>query len=591
MGTTVIRPAPPEFKRPLAPTRLGRGVLSDEQLARMVNEGDPVAFSTVYERYRAPLSRYCRSILRQPDDAADAFQNTMMAALAGLERELPSGPLRPWLYRIAHNESIDLMRRRRTNVELVAEIPSHAETTTDSDVSDQLEALLTDLRVLPERQRGALLMRELAGLEYDQIGRSFDSSSVAARKLVYEARVTLGSMRDGRAASCEAICRQISDGDGRTLRNRLVRAHIDACEGCAAFERSLRSRREQLALVPALPLAGGGIWLASTLGGGAGATKALAGGAAVTGSAVAGGSAIGAGAGATAATGVVSTLGGAFAVKCLTVCGALALAGTGAALATHGTAHHTLRAARGAPLAAAAIPATVRSAAHPSAHLPAVTPSSSTRVAPVGHTAATAQPVVGTFATLRTATGLTSGAHGTPANGGQRATGTTHLHPGTSTAGTTGRVSQPTSGVSTTGSPATESSPGTSTSSSTPTATPTAPTGSSAAAPGAGSTPSRGTSAASASASSSTGSGPSPSRTSSTTLAGSVGQIIDGGMQAASSASGASATSLAGTIASALGAAASPPATGSGSTSSTGQTSTTSSTASPLSSLFAMFGR
>jgi RNA polymerase sigma factor (sigma-70 family) len=331
----------------------------------MVAGGNRHAFSIVYERYRAPLSRYCRSILHHPDDAADAVQNAMLKALAGLEREAPAGPLRPWLYRIAHNESIDLIRRRQRSAEdLVAEPPDVSDVSASTEVADQLQALFSDLRELPERQRGALLMRELAGLEYEQIGRVFATSSVAARKLVYEARVSLSAQRDGRSTDCDHICRQLSDGDGRTARARSVRAHLAACEACTAFERSLRTRREQLALIPALPLLGGGAWLAATIGGGAGATKgAIAGGGAVAGGAMAGSSALtagaGVGAGATSA-GVVSGLGSALAVKCLTVCGALAVAGAGTAIATSAGHHvaptaHRLALAGGAGSASASV--------------------------------------------------------------------------------------------------------------------------------------------------------------------------------------------------------------------------------------------
>ena len=56
---------------------------------------------------------------------------------------------------------------------------------------ERVRTLLADLRSLPERQRGALVMRELAGLEYSEIGTALKMSGIAARKAVYEARVSL----------------------------------------------------------------------------------------------------------------------------------------------------------------------------------------------------------------------------------------------------------------------------------------------------------------------------------------------------------------------------------------------------------------
>ena len=92
----------------LRPPRLG-----DERLARLAARGSSRAFAAVYERYHQPLYRYCRSILRDESDAQDALQSTFTRALAALKRDQRIAPLRPWLFRIAHNESISLLRRRR----------------------------------------------------------------------------------------------------------------------------------------------------------------------------------------------------------------------------------------------------------------------------------------------------------------------------------------------------------------------------------------------------------------------------------------------------------------------------------------------
>src|SRR5215211_7680372 len=75
--------------------------------------GDATAFARVYERHHQELYRYCRSVLRHDEDAQDALQNTMTSAFAALQREGREIALRPWLFRIAHNESISLLRRRR----------------------------------------------------------------------------------------------------------------------------------------------------------------------------------------------------------------------------------------------------------------------------------------------------------------------------------------------------------------------------------------------------------------------------------------------------------------------------------------------
>ncbi len=85
----------------------------DERLAKRAAAGDSSAFETLFKRYQQPLYRYCRAILTEPVDAEDAVQATMVKALRALPGERREIALRPWLYRVAHNESISILRARR----------------------------------------------------------------------------------------------------------------------------------------------------------------------------------------------------------------------------------------------------------------------------------------------------------------------------------------------------------------------------------------------------------------------------------------------------------------------------------------------
>ena len=83
------------------------------------------AFEALFKRYHQPLYRYCRAILTDPDDAEDAMQATMVKALRSLPGERREIALRPWLYRVAHNESISILRSRRETAELEpGEVPA-----------------------------------------------------------------------------------------------------------------------------------------------------------------------------------------------------------------------------------------------------------------------------------------------------------------------------------------------------------------------------------------------------------------------------------------------------------------------------------
>ena len=261
--------------------------LSDERLTRRACGGDERAFAAIFRRYHQPLYRFCLAIVGNPEDAQDALQNTMvkvMRALPGEERKIE---LKPWLYRIAHNEAIDLLRRRRETRQLDAELaaPGYG-LAEDAATRERLRQLLTDLHALPERQREVLVMRELAGLEFEEIGAALGTSDAVARQTLYEARQSLRQMEEGREMSCDEVTRALSDGDGRVTRRRDVRAHLRSCAGCRAFRDEIKGRQHDLAAISPLPAAAVAGMLQGLAGGsgasGGGLAAALGGGAAKT---------------------------------------------------------------------------------------------------------------------------------------------------------------------------------------------------------------------------------------------------------------------------------------------------------------------
>jgi RNA polymerase sigma factor (sigma-70 family) len=253
-----------------SPVRLG--LFGDERLARLVGTGSERAFAAIYDRYHQRLYRFCRSIVRDDADAQDALQSTLASAFVALKRGQRDAPLRPWLFRIAHNEAISLIRRRTDAGEL-----SDASELCVGSAEDRagerarLALLVADLRALPERQRGALLMRELSGLSHEEIAIALGTSVGTAKQAIFEARRALLEFAEGRSMVCEDVRRTMSDGDGRALRARRVRAHLRDCAACAAFTAAIPGRREDLqALVPVLAPAASAAVLAHVMGAGSG---------------------------------------------------------------------------------------------------------------------------------------------------------------------------------------------------------------------------------------------------------------------------------------------------------------------------------
>ncbi|HEV2857818.1 MAG TPA: RNA polymerase sigma factor [Solirubrobacterales bacterium] len=264
-------------------------LLSDERLTQRAVGGDDRAFSAIFRRYHQSLYRFCLAIVGNPEDAQEVLQNTMIKVLRALPGEERKIELKPWLYRIAHNESIDLLRRRRETRQLdVEQIAPGYGLAEDAATRERLRRLIADLKELPERQREVLVMRELAGLEFEEIGSALDTSGAVARQTLYEARQSLRQMEEGREMSCATVTKALSDGDGRVTRRRDVRAHLRSCARCQGFREEIKSRQHDLAALAPLPAlaaagmlqglvggsqgaaAGGG--LATTLGGGAAKT-------------------------------------------------------------------------------------------------------------------------------------------------------------------------------------------------------------------------------------------------------------------------------------------------------------------------------
>jgi RNA polymerase sigma factor (sigma-70 family) len=284
-------------------------VRDERRLARRAARGDRDAFTTIFRRFQPDLYRYCVAILADPEDAQDALQNTMVKALGALPGERREIDLKPWLYRIAHNESIDLIRRRRQTVPLEEDgLPSGPGLAEEVETRDQLRRLLADVGELPERQRGALLMREAGGLEFEEIAAALGTTPAVARQTLYEARLGLREMAAGRNMECTAVAKALSDGDRRLRRRRDIAAHLKACPECRLFAAEIDSRRSALASISPLPAVAAAALLQG-LGGGSGA--AVGSGMTAAGTSTAGGIGGAAAAGAGKAIGTATLLKGA----------------------------------------------------------------------------------------------------------------------------------------------------------------------------------------------------------------------------------------------------------------------------------------
>jgi len=164
---------------------------TDERLVGLVRDGHDQAFEAIVLRYRRPLLRYC-SRLMPAERAEDVVQHAFVQALESIRRSDAHIRLRPWLYRIAHNASLNALRDRGLRYEELDESYDGVERPDQAfERRLGLRDAVAAVQALPPRQRDAIVLRELEGRTYEQIAAALGVSGGAARQLLNRARRSL----------------------------------------------------------------------------------------------------------------------------------------------------------------------------------------------------------------------------------------------------------------------------------------------------------------------------------------------------------------------------------------------------------------
>jgi RNA polymerase sigma factor (sigma-70 family) len=176
----------------ISPARLaGSGLLrtqSDERLVDLVRAGNDRAFEAIVLRYHRQLLRHCRRLL-PAGRAEDAVQQALLRALEAMRADQRELQLGPWLHRIAHNTAIDSLRRLDSHWEELDERmdgvePTHAAV----ERRARFDSVVSSMGDLPERQRRALVLRELEGRSYEEIAATLGVTGAGVRQLLNRAR-------------------------------------------------------------------------------------------------------------------------------------------------------------------------------------------------------------------------------------------------------------------------------------------------------------------------------------------------------------------------------------------------------------------
>ena len=229
--------------------------MEDPEVVAAIVAGDPAGLAEAYDRYALPLYTYCRSMLREPADAADAVQDTFLVATAKLRDLRDPARLRPWLYAVARNECLRRLRAGSalSALEEAGDIPvPSAELGAEAERAEVQQLVRAAIDGLNPGERDVIELSLISELDNDELADALGVSRNHAHALLSRARSqlerSLGALivaRTGRAA-CAGLDAMLAGWDGQltVLMRKRISRHIEQCEVCGE-----RKRRE---LTPAL---------------------------------------------------------------------------------------------------------------------------------------------------------------------------------------------------------------------------------------------------------------------------------------------------------------------------------------------------
>ncbi|MBV9384738.1 MAG: sigma-70 family RNA polymerase sigma factor, partial [Streptosporangiaceae bacterium] len=242
--------------------------MRDSDVVAAIVAGDPTGLAEAYDRYAAPLYAYCRTMLREPADAADAVQDTFVIAASRLSGLRDPGRLRSWLYAVARNECHRRLRGGGEQAPL-GEAPDVTDEAADVAANmerAELRALVRDaLTGLGPAERGVLELQLRQGLASGEVAGVLGISRNHAHALLSRARDQLESAlaalvvaRAGRR-DCPDLDTLLKGWEGplTVLLRKRVGRHVERCPVCSERRRREMTPAMFLAASPivALPLA------------------------------------------------------------------------------------------------------------------------------------------------------------------------------------------------------------------------------------------------------------------------------------------------------------------------------------------------
>jgi RNA polymerase sigma-70 factor, ECF subfamily len=155
--------------------------------------GDPQAFAALVRQYEKPVYNVALRMLRHPEDARDIAQTVFLKAYQNLANYDPQYKFYSWIYRMAINESLNVLRARGRNGEPIdARMPAEGDGPSESVAGDQTRDVVLDAvgRLKPEHQ-AVIVLRYFADRDYEDMGHILGIDAKTVKSRLYTARQLL----------------------------------------------------------------------------------------------------------------------------------------------------------------------------------------------------------------------------------------------------------------------------------------------------------------------------------------------------------------------------------------------------------------
>lgn len=194
-------------------------LVEDDDLIRASQHGDIASLEILLNRHHDRIRAVCAKIVGRGADADDAAQMALIAIVKNLDAFDGRARFTTWSYRIATNAAIDELRRRnRRTATSIDDDDQHLQIATSGDLENSITAKLDiddALHQLPEEFRIPVILRDLCGLDYDQIAEALELAPGTVRSRIARGR---GKLAD--------IIGPVTDG-GNQSDTRGVQGHDD----------------------------------------------------------------------------------------------------------------------------------------------------------------------------------------------------------------------------------------------------------------------------------------------------------------------------------------------------------------------------